>query len=65
MYKINGQLMGSRLSSPDKLNVSININEPDTNEPEQKIKKVELISNGGIVSASKNLMLMMLIGILN
>lgn len=53
MYKINGQLMGSRLSSPDKLNVSININEPDTNDPEQKIKTVELISNGGIVSASK------------
>jgi len=53
MYKINGQLMGSRLSSPDKLNVSINLNEPDTNDPEQKIKKVQLISNGGIVSASK------------
>ncbi len=53
MYKINGQLMGSKLSSPDKLNVSININEPDADDPEQKITKVELISNGGIVSASK------------
>ncbi|WP_273701755.1 S-layer homology domain-containing protein [Tepidanaerobacter acetatoxydans] len=53
MYKINGQLMGSRLSSPNKLNVSISINEPDINDQEQKIKKVELISNGGVVSGSK------------
>lgn len=53
-YKINGQLMGSRLSSPDKLNISININEPDTDDPEQKIKKVQLISNGGIVSSTKD-----------
>lgn len=53
MYKINGEIMGSRLDSPDKLEVSININEPDTNDSEQKITKVELISNGGIVSANK------------
>ncbi|MCF6466253.1 CehA/McbA family metallohydrolase [Clostridium sp. Cult2] len=52
-YKINGQLMGSKLSSPGKLDVSININETDTDDLEQKITKVELISNGGIVSASK------------
>src|SRR5699024_9026368 len=52
--KVNGQLMGSILNSPEKLDISININEPDTDDEEQKIKRVELISNGGVVSASKD-----------
>lgn len=54
MYKINGQVMGSKLRSPDKLNVSININEPDVDDLDQKITRVELISNGGVVAASQN-----------
>lgn len=53
MYKINGQLMGSKISRPDKLNISINVNEPDTDNPDEKITRIELISNGGLVSASK------------
>ncbi len=54
MYKINGQVMDSQLNNPEKLNISININEPDTDDPQQKITKVELISNGGLVSAREN-----------
>lgn len=51
MYKVNGKIMGSQLDSPEKLNISINIKDPDSDD---KISKVEIISNGGTVAASKN-----------
>lgn len=50
MYKINDQIMGSQLGRADKLNVSISIVDPDAGD---NIAKVELISDGGAVSASK------------
>lgn len=50
MYKVNGKVMGSQLQDPDKLNISINITDPDKTDA---ISKVELISNGGVVSASE------------
>ncbi|WIV12089.1 CehA/McbA family metallohydrolase [Proteiniborus sp. MB09-C3] len=50
MYKVNDQPMGSQLNDPDKLNVSISILDPDAND---NIAKVELISDGGAISASR------------
>lgn len=50
MFKINGEMMGSSLNEPETLNVSISIKDPDEHDI---ISKVELISDGGVVSASK------------
>lgn len=50
VYKVNNKYMGTILSNPDKLNFSINIQDPDSND---KIGKVSIIANGGIVVASK------------
>lgn len=50
MYKINEQIMGSQLDNPEKLDISVSILDPDAND---NIAKVELISDGGAVSASK------------
>ena len=53
MYQVNGQIMGSQLSSPDKLNFSIQVNEPDLDDSTQKISKIDIISNGGVIAATK------------
>lgn len=53
MYKINGEIMGSQLKNPEKLNFSININDPDVSDSTQKISKIDIISNGGVVAATK------------
>ncbi|HYE09787.1 MAG TPA: CehA/McbA family metallohydrolase [Patescibacteria group bacterium] len=51
MYKVNGNLMGSTLDTPDALNILINISDPDDND---KIGKVSIIANGGVEVASKS-----------
>ncbi|MDF2533433.1 MAG: LPXTG-motif cell wall anchor domain protein, partial [Clostridia bacterium] len=51
MYKVNGQLMGSSLSNPEALEITIDINDPDATD---KIGKVSIISNGGQIVSSKN-----------
>jgi uncharacterized protein YjdB len=50
MYKVNGQLMGSSLSNPEALEITIDINDPDSTD---KIGKVSIISDGGQVVSSK------------
>ncbi|MCX7884016.1 MAG: CehA/McbA family metallohydrolase [Caloramator sp.] len=50
IYKVNDMYLGSTLKNPDKLNFSININDPDSDDV---IGKVSIIANGGIVAASK------------
>ncbi|MDF2520415.1 MAG: LPXTG-motif cell wall anchor domain protein, partial [Clostridia bacterium] len=50
MYKANGKLMGSILTSPESLNLEISINDPDSQDV---IGRVSIISNGGQVVASK------------
>lgn len=54
MYKINDEIMGSQLDSPEKLNFSINVNEPDKDKVNEKISRIDIISNGGVVAATKN-----------
>lgn len=50
MYKVNNKVMGSFLSKPSSLDINIDINDPDSLD---KIGKVSIISNGGVVVASK------------
>ncbi len=52
-YKLNGKIMGSIINEvPNKpLEIKININDPDYND---KISKIEIISNCGRVVASKS-----------
>lgn len=50
VYKVNNKYMGTILNNPDKLNFNISIQDPDLND---KIGKVSIIANGGIVVTSK------------
>ncbi len=49
-YYVNGNVMGTIMDAPDKLNVSIKAKDPDAND---KIGKISIITNGGTVAASK------------
>lgn len=49
-YKVNGKVMGSLLDNPEKLDISIDITDPDETD---KIGKVSIIVNGGAVAAEK------------
>lgn len=49
-YKVNGEVMGSLLDNPEKLDISIDITDPDETD---KIGKVSIIVNGGAVAAEK------------
>ncbi|MGG5461929.1 CehA/McbA family metallohydrolase [Clostridium sp. B9] len=49
-YSVNGQIMGSNLGEPEKLNFNISINDEDKDDI---IKKVSIIANGGVEVASK------------
>jgi predicted extracellular nuclease len=51
MYKANGNIMGSTLDAPETLNITIDISDPDQSD---KIGKVSIISNGGMVVASRS-----------
>jgi hypothetical protein len=51
MFKVNGKVMGSSLDNPNSLNVSITVNDPDATD---KIGKVSIIANGGVVVDSKS-----------
>jgi hypothetical protein len=49
-YSINSSIMGSTLLNPSTLNISITGTDAETSDT---ISKIELISDGGLVSASK------------
>lgn len=49
-YKVNGNIMGSLLDSPEKLEVHVNVKDPDIDDA---IGKVSIISNGGVEVASE------------
>ncbi len=49
-YTVNGSIMGSTLDHPDTLTFDISISDPDTEEPKDKITKLEIIKDGGVVA---------------
>ena len=48
-YTVNGQIMGSTLDRPNAFNFRIFISDPDTNEPKDKITKIDIVTDGGAV----------------
>ena len=53
-YTVNGRIMGSDIEKASKYKFDINVNEPDTDNPEQKITKIEVVTEGGEVVASSD-----------
>lgn len=51
MYKVNEQLMGATLVKPDKLNISISVNDADIDDT---VAKISIIADGGTVVTSKS-----------
>ncbi len=48
-YSVNGAIMGSTLDKPDTFRFDISISDPDTTEPKDKITKIDIVKDGGVV----------------
>ena len=48
-YSVNGAIMGSTLDKPGSFRFEISISDPDTNEPKNKITKIDIVKDGGVV----------------
>jgi hypothetical protein len=48
-YTVNDAIMGSTLNRPDTLAFRIAISDPDTSDPKDKITKIDLVTDGGVV----------------
>jgi hypothetical protein len=48
-YTVNGQIMGSTLHAPEELTFKIEIQDPDTDNPRDKITKIDIVGDGGVV----------------
>lgn len=48
-YTVNGVIMGSTLDRPANFKFHIVINDPDTNNPKDKITKIDIVKDGGAV----------------
>lgn len=51
-YTVNGAIMGSTLDRPDALEFKISISDPDTDNPQDKITKIDLVTDGGAIAQS-------------
>jgi hypothetical protein len=51
-YSVNGAIMGSTLARPNSYKFDIQISDPDTNEPKDKITKIEIVKDHGEVVQS-------------
>ncbi|HET6250831.1 MAG TPA: CehA/McbA family metallohydrolase [Tepidisphaeraceae bacterium] len=49
-YSVNGSIMGSTLDHPQTLAFNITISDPDTDNPKDKITKIDIIKDGGAVA---------------
>ena len=48
-YTVNDKVMGSTLQAPHSLQFKISIGDPDTNNPNDKITKIDIVADGGAV----------------
>lgn len=53
-YTVNGQLMGSTLKGDKEFKFNISISDPDTNNPQDKITKIDIVKDGGEVVQTYN-----------
>jgi len=51
-YTVNGAIMGSTLARPDTLEFQIDVSDPDTKNPKDKITKLDIVKDGGAVVRS-------------
>lgn len=52
VYTVNGAIMGSTLDRPDVFQFDISISDPDMENPKDKITKLDIVKDGGIVAES-------------
>jgi hypothetical protein len=48
-YTVNSAIMGSTLARPSKFQFHISVTDPDTSNPKDKITKIDIVKDGGIV----------------
>ncbi|WP_143392832.1 hypothetical protein [Fimbriiglobus ruber] len=48
-YRVNGAIMGSTLDKPGRFRFDISISDPDTTKPKNKITKIDIVKDGGVV----------------
>jgi hypothetical protein len=49
-YTVNGKIMGSTLDRPNIFRFHIRINDPDADEPKDKVTKIDIVTDGGAVA---------------
>jgi hypothetical protein len=49
-YTVNGAIMGSILKQPVVFDFDITISDPDTNNPKDRITKIDVVKDGGVVA---------------
>jgi hypothetical protein len=47
MYRVNGAIMGSTLSQPGVFHFDISISDPDTNDPRNRITRIDIVKDHG------------------
>jgi hypothetical protein len=50
VYTANGSVMGSTLDRPDVLAFDISVSDPDADDPKDKITKIDVVKDGGVVA---------------
>ncbi|HEY5909332.1 MAG TPA: CehA/McbA family metallohydrolase [Verrucomicrobiae bacterium] len=51
-YTVNGAIMGSTLDRPGEFKFDIVVSDPDTDDPKDKITKVDIVKDGGAIVQS-------------
>ena len=49
-YTVNGHIMGSTLDRPSTLHFSIQVSDPDTSNPADKITRIDIVHEGGAIA---------------
>jgi hypothetical protein len=52
-YTVNGAIMGSTLDRPARLQFDISVSDPDSNRPEDKITRIDIVRDNGEVAAEQ------------
>jgi hypothetical protein len=53
-YTVNGALMGSTLDRPEVFKFDISVSDPDLANPKDKITKIDIVKDGGVVVQTYN-----------
>lgn len=51
-YTVNGAIMGSTLNGPKRFEFEINVSDPDSTKTRDKITKLDIVKDGGVVAAT-------------